>query len=342
MPCKVIITRDFDHASEVAARCVATDIRNVLAAREEYVIGLATGMSPSGLYKDLAKTANGGAFDSSRIRSFNLDEYIGLPGENPQQRALHPESYSFFMIQELFGLLQKKFRETNVPWGCLIDQEKFMAELKANPGDWTEQGKDKGRSIAIKADAKSEYLRWVRREILDAYEAKIKRMGGIDLHIVGVGGRGHVGFHEAGIPFAGSRVLVVKLDDNTIQNAVTDGHFRRIEESPRYAVSMGAELIYEARKVLLIAMGKRKSEPVATSLAQDPTDAVPISYGQVFAKRGGEMIYVIDREAAAGVFEQRDAIRARGVQIEDLSSGVAARRVEDLKFFRNPQTGLMG
>ena len=342
MPCKVIITRDFDHASEVSARYVAHDIRSVLAKREEYNIGLATGMSPSGLYKDLAKTANGGTFDSSRIRSFNLDEYIGLPGENPQQRALHPESYSFFMIQELFGLLQKKFRETNVPWGCLIDQDKFIAELKANPGDWTEQGKDKGRSIVIKADAKSEYLRWVRREILDAYEAKIKRMGGIDLHIVGVGGRGHVGFHEAGIPFAGSRVLIVKLDDNTIQNAVTDGHFRRVEESPRYAVSMGSELIYEARKVLLIAMGKRKAEPVATSLAQDPTDAVPISYGQVFAKRGGEMIYVIDREAAAGVLEQMAAIKARGVQIEDLSSGVAARRVEDLKFFRNPQTGLMG
>ncbi|HOW97773.1 MAG TPA: 6-phosphogluconolactonase [Kiritimatiellia bacterium] len=342
MPCKVIITRDFDHVSEVAARYVATDIRNVLEKRPEYNIGLATGMSPSGLYKDLAKTANNGGCDSSRIRSFNLDEYIGLPGENPQQRALHPESYSFFMIQELFGLLQKKFRETNVPWGCLIDQEKFIAELKANPGDWEEHGKDKGRSIVIKAAAKSEYLRWVRRGIQEAYEAKIKRMGGIDLHIVGVGGRGHVGFHEAGIPFAGSRVLIVKLDDNTIQNAVTDGHFRSIEESPRYAVSMGAELIYEARKVLLVAMGKRKAEPIVASLAEDPTDAVPISYGQIFSQRGGEMIYVIDREAAAGVYERMDAIKARGVQIEDVSSGSASRRVQDLIFFRNPETGLMG
>ncbi|MBU1692803.1 MAG: 6-phosphogluconolactonase [Verrucomicrobia bacterium] len=342
MPCKVIITRDYDNVSEVAARYVANDIRRVLAEREEYVMGLATGMSPSGMYKDLAKTANSGAFDSSRIRSFNLDEYIGLPGENPQQRALHPESYSFFMIQELFGLLQKKFRKTNVPWGCLIDQDKFIAELKASPGDWEEQGRDKGRSIVIHPDAKSEYLRWVRREIQDAYEAKIKRMGGIDLHVVGVGGRGHVGFHEAGIPFKDSRMLLVKLDDNTVQNAVTDGHFQRVEDSPRYAVSMGAELIYEARTVLLVAMGKRKSEPVATSLAEDPTDAVPISYGQIYSQRGGEMLYVIDREAAAGVYEQMDAIKARGVVIEDVSSGVAARRVEDLKFFRNSETGLMG
>ena len=342
MSCKVIITRDFDHVSEVAARYIAGDIRRVLAERKEYVIGLATGMSPSGLYKDLAKTANSGGFDSSRVRSFNLDEYIGLPGDNAQQRALHPESYSFFMIQELFGLLQKKFRETNVPWGCLIEQDKFMAELKANPGDWEEQGRDKGRSIVIRPTAKSEYLRWVRREIQEAYEAKIKRMGGIDLHVVGVGGRGHVGFHEAGIPIKNSRMLLVKLDDNTIQNAVTDGHFSRVEDSPRYAISMGAELIYEARKVLLVAMGRRKAEPVATSLAQDPTDAVPISYGQTYAKRGGEMLYVIDREAAAGVYEQMDAIKARGVMIEDVSQASAAKRVEDLKFFRNPETGLMG
>lgn len=342
MPFKIIIARDFDHVSELAACYVAEDIQRVQAERQEYIIGLATGMSPSGLYKDLAKRANAGKFDSARVRSFNLDEYIGLPGENPQARALHPESYSFFMIQELFGLLQKKFRETNVPWGCLIDQAKFIAELKAHPEDWREQGRDKGRSIVIRSDAKSAYLRWVREEVQEAYAAKIERAGGIDLHIVGVGGRGHVGFHEAGIPFEDSRVLLVKLDENTIQNAVKDGHFRSVEESPRYAVSMGAEMIYRARKVVLVAMGPRKAEPILASLIEEPSDAVPISYGQQYARRGGEMLYVIDRAAAAGVLEKQKAIEARGITIQDVSSGVATLRVEDLKFFRNPETGLMG
>jgi len=70
MPFKVIVTKDFNHMSEVAAQILIHDIKAKLS----------------------------------------IDEYIGLPGglpgKNPQQRATHPESYSFFMVQELFGLLQ--------------------------------------------------------------------------------------------------------------------------------------------------------------------------------------------------------------------------------------------
>ena len=91
-------------------------------------------------------------------------------------------------------------------------------------------------------------------------------VGGIDLHIVGVGGRGHVAFHESGIPFEGNRVLLVKLDDNTVENAVGDGHFPTKEQSPWYAISMGAELVYEARTVVMLANGSRKTGPVAESV----------------------------------------------------------------------------
>ena len=339
---KVIIARDFDHMSKVAAEFVQNRIAHSLAKKKEFVLGLATGSSPTGLYKHLAKAVNAGQLDASRIRSFNLDEYVGLPGENAQMRALHPESYSYFMIQELFGLLRKKFIETNVPWGCLVEQDRLIRELKAHPDDWHEQGADKGKAIVIDPKAKSDYLRWVRAEILDAYQQKIKRHGGIDLHVVGVGGRGHVAFHESGIPFEGNGMLLVKLDDNTVENAVADGHFARKEDSPRYAISMGAELVYQAKCVVLLAAGKRKAEPVATSLAEDPTPAVPISHGQLHAKRGGDMLYVVDREAAAGVLARRSEIEKRGIAIEDLSDQSAAGRVEDLKFFRDSATGMLG
>ena len=339
---KVMITRDFDHMSEIAAGLIQDRIARSLAQKKEFVLGLATGSSPTGLYKHLAKAFNRGQLDPAKIRSFNLDEYVGLPGENPQMRALHPESYSYFMIQEFFGLLCKKFMETNVPWGCLVEQDRLMRELKAHPDDWHEQGADKGKAIVIDPKAKSDYLRWVRAEILNAYQQKIKRFGGIDLHIIGVGGRGHVAFHESGIPFAGNGMLLVKLDDNTVENAVADGHFARKEDSPRYAISMGAELVYKAKCVVLLAAGKRKAEPVATSLAEDPTPAVPISHGQLHAKRGGDMLYVIDREAAAGVLARRAEIEKRGITIEDRSAQAAAIRVEDLKFFRDSASGLMG
>ncbi len=320
MPFKVIITKDFNHMSEVAAQIVVKDIKNTLKNKDAYVLGLATGNTPVGLYKHFAKSANAGEFDCSKIQSFNLDEYVGLPGENAQQRALHPESYSFFMVQELFGLLEKKFKETNVPWGTLIDQESLLAELNVNPNDWEEQGADKGKAIVIKANAQSEYLAWIRREILDAYREKIERNGGIDLQVVGVGGRGHVAFHESGIPFEGNKMLLVKLDENTVANAVKDGHFSSKEQSPWYAISMGVELVYSAKTVLLLANGDRKVEPMAESLLNDPTPLVPISYGQIFSEKGGTMIYVIDKAAAKKVMENANRINQRGIDIENISN----------------------
>ncbi|MCD6486131.1 MAG: 6-phosphogluconolactonase [Syntrophobacterales bacterium] len=316
---KVIITDDFDHMSEVAARLVTNDISEVTGKKGGYVLGLATGNSPTGLYKHLARAANEKKIDSSKIEAFNLDEYVGLPGENAQQRTLHPESYSYFMIQELFGLLQNKFRETNVPWGTLIDQEKLVSEFQANPEDWKEQGSDKGKAIVIKKGAKSDYLRWIRNEILDAYAEKIAKKGGVDLHIIGVGGRGHVAFHESGIPFEENEMLLVKLDENTVSNAVEDGHFARKEDSPWYAISMGAELVYRAKTVLLLANGSRKAGPVAESLLKDPSPLVPISYGQIFSEKGGEMIYVIDRAAAEHILDKSDELKRRGIEVENIS-----------------------
>jgi len=136
MPITVLITNDFEHMSEVAADIAQKHIAKTLRKNKEVVLGLATGNSPTGLYKRLAKAANEGVFDSGRIRSFNLDEYVGLPGENIQQRVMHPESYCYFMIQEFFSLLNKKFIETSVPYGTLIDQKQLTKELKSFPGDW--------------------------------------------------------------------------------------------------------------------------------------------------------------------------------------------------------------
>lgn len=342
MAFKVLITRDFDHLSELAAAIIVADIKDKLQKKENYVIGLATGNTPTGLYKHLAKAANADEFNPAMITSFNLDEYIGLPGENSQQRALHPESYSYFMVRELFGLMEKSFAETEVPWGTLVEQVRFAKELEDHPEDWELRGADKGKALQIKEDAHSEYLSWIRREILGGYREKIKQGGGIDLHVVGVGGRGHVGFHEAGIPFENNEMLLVKLDDNTVANAVEDGHFTGEEESPRYAVTMGASLIYQAGTVLLLANGSRKAEPVAESLLMEPDCSVPISYGQISHREGRNVIYILDLAAAAKVLDNVEKLRERGIEVEDRSNEKAARRVEELTFRRDPETGLMG
>ena len=318
MTIKVFITKNYNHMSNVAANIVQEEIIKVLKNKKEFVLGLATGNSPTGLYKNLAKMMNNGEIDSSKIRSFNLDEYVGLPGENAQQRTIHPESYCYFMIQELFGLLNKKFIETSVPFGCLIDQEKFIKELEAHPDDWSELGVDAGKSIVIKDKAASEYLRWIRKTVQEDYIQKIKNAGGIDLQVIGVGGRGHVGFHESGIPFEGSKVMIVKLDENTITNAVTDGHFPSKEESPWYAISMGAELVYKAEIVLLLGNGERKMDPITKSLLNDPTPEVPISYGQIDSEKGGNLIYVIDKIAGKKLLANKMLLKGKGIEILNL------------------------
>lgn len=315
----VFVARDFTRMSEVAAGIVIKKTIEILKEKDEAVLGLATGNSPTGLYKHFAKAANDGQFDSSRIRSFNLDEYVGLPGDNIQQRVLHKESYAYFMIQELFSHLNKKFLETRVPYGSLIDQKMLIKELKENENDWEFKGTDAGKSIAIKAKPASDYLAWIRKEILDGYVRKIKAVGGIDLQVIGVGGRGHVAFHESGIPFKGSSVMLVKLDGNTISNAVADGHFSKKADSPQYAISMGAQLVYQARTVLLLANGQRKVESVTHSLLGDITPEIPISYGQQYAKQGGELIYVLDRVAAEGLLANPREIKDRGIVLKNMA-----------------------
>jgi glucosamine-6-phosphate deaminase len=181
----------------------------------------------------------------------------------------------------------------------------------------------------------------IKEDILDAYEKKIESAGGIDLHIIGVGGRGHVAFHESGIPFEGNRVLLVKLDDNTVANAVKDGHFPSKEKSPGYAISMGAELVYKARKIVLLANGARKTGPVAESIFGTVTCDVPISYGQKYAAGGGTMIYVLDQAAAAEVLARESEVQRRGYSIIDMRS-TPYEKVSDLAFTRNPFTNLMG
>lgn len=326
MPVQVLVTRDFEAMSQVAAELVQSRIAAALRAKPSCALGLATGNTPTGMYRRLAAAANAGAFDPGRIRTFNLDEYVGLPGRTAQDRMLHPESYGWFMIREFFGRLDRPFAQVSVPGGPLVHADALVRALRRNPRDWRALGTDAGRSIAIRPETREPTLRFVRDGVLRDYERRIRAAGGIDLQVLGVGGRGHVAFHEAGIPFAHSRMLLVRLDEDTRRNAVADGHFPTLDACPRFAVTMGAQLAYAARTVLLLANGARKTGPVARSLLEPASPEVPISYGQAYAARGGDLVYVLDRVAAAGLLAQRDLLAARGVSIREVDPGAEPAR----------------
>ncbi len=338
MPFRIHVTKDFDQMSQVAAGVVEDSMTAQLAERDSYVLGLATGNSPTGLYKHLAKAFNAGRLDARRVTTFNLDEYVGLPGENPQQRALHPESYSHFMITELFGLCYPRIPETNVPWGTLIEQDELLAALEA--GDGCELvGTDKGRAVVISPDAEG-YLGWIRDEVLDGYAKKIAAAGGIDLHVIGVGGRGHVAFHESGIPFDASPMLLVKLDEQTLRDAVIDQHFISEAVAPHFAISMGAELVFRARKVLMVANGPRKTGPVAEAVLGAVTPDVPLSYGQKYVADGGDLTFVLDEKAAAELLDRADEVAARGFEIID-HRGEPYESMATVAFYCAPQNGTL-
>jgi glucosamine-6-phosphate deaminase len=82
-------------SQDQAAALVAGRILTALSHKPDLVLGLATGSTPIGVYDRLVRAHRDGV-DFGRVRTFNLDEYIGLPAD-------HPQSYRSFMREHLFG-----------------------------------------------------------------------------------------------------------------------------------------------------------------------------------------------------------------------------------------------
>ncbi|MCM3785849.1 glucosamine-6-phosphate deaminase [Neobacillus mesonae] len=89
-------------------------IAALLQSKRKAVLGLATGSSPVGIYKELIQMYRKGLVSFSQASSFNLDEYAGLSGE-------HPQSYRSFMNEQLFNHIDIDINNTHVPNGNAAD-----------------------------------------------------------------------------------------------------------------------------------------------------------------------------------------------------------------------------
>ena len=112
----VIIKKEFDDLSKEAAKLIATKIRN----KPDLVLGLATGSSPLGIYKELIRLHKEEGLDFSKVTTFNLDEYVGLPPS-------HDQSYHYFMKRNLFEHINLDERYIHVPHGMAKDIDKFCS-----------------------------------------------------------------------------------------------------------------------------------------------------------------------------------------------------------------------
>ena len=109
---KTIVVKNYDEMSRVSADLVA----DVLRAKPDCVLGLATGDTPIGMYKNLVKMYEAGELDFSRANSVNLDEYYPITPDNDQ-------SYRYFMNHQLFDHVNIDKAKTAVPDGTVAPEE---------------------------------------------------------------------------------------------------------------------------------------------------------------------------------------------------------------------------
>ena len=109
---EIIVAKDYQDMSEAAADIIA----ELVAEKPGCVLGLATGSTPEGLYAELVKRYEEEGLDFSRVATFNLDEYRGLPAD-------HEQSYRYFMQDNLFNHIDIKPENTHVLNGLTKNPE---------------------------------------------------------------------------------------------------------------------------------------------------------------------------------------------------------------------------
>lgn len=110
---RIIKAKDYDDLSRKAANVISAQV----LLKPDCVLGLATGSTPIGTYKQLIEWYEKGDLDFSAAKSVNLDEYRGLTKDNDQ-------SYYYFMYNNLFKHININMENTNVPDGTEPDSEK--------------------------------------------------------------------------------------------------------------------------------------------------------------------------------------------------------------------------
>lgn len=111
-----------------------------------------------------------------------------------------------------------------------------------------------------------------------AHEDIIHQLGGIDLQLLGLGNNGHIGFNEPGSAFEKETHLVDLAESTILANA---RFFKKMEDVPTQAYTMGIKTIMQARKILIVVNGSGKADIVAKAFWGPVTPQVPASILQM-------------------------------------------------------------
>ncbi|MBP3773946.1 MAG: glucosamine-6-phosphate deaminase [Bacteroidaceae bacterium] len=121
---RLIIKENYDAMSKWAANYVIDKIAKFHPSPEHpFVLGLATGSSPEGFYREIVKAYNEGKISFKNIITFNMDEYVGIPED-------HPQSYHTFMYENLFNHVDCPKENIHILNGNAADLEEECANYE--------------------------------------------------------------------------------------------------------------------------------------------------------------------------------------------------------------------
>ena len=167
---RLLIHPDPEKASFWTASYIADKINANTDTR--FVLGLPTGSSPLLIYREFIKMHKEGKLSFKNVHTFNMDEYIGLP-------VNHPQSYRYFMMENLFNHIDIDLKNTHFLDGMTDNYEKECAK----------------------------------------YEDAITAEGGINLFLGGMGTNGHIAFNEPGSLFSSRTRLITLNEETLQANS---------------------------------------------------------------------------------------------------------------------------
>ena len=111
---EIIIKDTYEAMSAAAAKAIA----QTMNAKPNAVLGMATGSTPLGTYKELVRMHREEGLDFSQVTTFNLDEYVGLP-------VTHTQSYHHFMFENFFKHVNMSPQNIYIPSGTTDNYDAF-------------------------------------------------------------------------------------------------------------------------------------------------------------------------------------------------------------------------
>jgi glucosamine-6-phosphate deaminase len=230
----IIIKENYAEMSRYAAAVIAKMIRS----KPDCVLGLATGSTPIGTYRELVRMHREEGLDFSGVKTFNLDEYLGV-GLDLSKPYEQDQSYARFMYEELLQHINIKKENIHIPDGLAKDPKQLC--------QWYEEAIQEAGGIDLQLLGIGRDGHWAFNEPGSSLASRTRIQA----------------------------LTKQTLDDNYESFYKKAGIDRA--QMPHFAITMGIGTILEARHILMIANGVKKAEVVAKCLEGPVTSQITAS-----------------------------------------------------------------